>query len=350
MGAKLVRLFCVIVGSFLGYIFGRESFAFLIPPQELRFVDLFGLAAAGGMSGYLAGPWAHAHLKEFNSWLEEILQNASLSTLLGGASGAALGLVIANLVVFPLLLAAGAKPSHAPYAAVVFLANIVTAYIGFFVGSRVQSQRQVAKTGFPSREKVLDTSVLIDGRIVDIVKSGFIEGLLVIPNFILQELRFVADSQDPLRRSRGRRGLDVLRSLQEDYPDFIRIADVDWTKDLPVDDQLMRYAKAQGAAIITNDYNLNKHAHVAGVPVLNINDLANAVKSVVLPGEELNIQIIKEGKESDQGVGYLADGTMVVVEDARRRIGKACDVTVTNMLQTPAGRVIFARLRDPSLR
>lgn len=346
MGVKLTRLVAVLAGTVLGYALGEKLFMWFLPPKELRFVNLFGLAIAGGMSGYLAGPKLFSELKEFNAWLDEMVKSLAVPSLIGGAVGAALGLAMANLILFPILLVMGTDLSSAPLAGLVFVVNLFVCYVSAFVGARFQSQKSSRKEEPLAKPKVLDTSVLIDGRIADIARTHFLEGRLIIPNFIVQELRFIADSQEPLRRSKGRRGLDVLRTLQQDFGNRVSIASVDWDKDLPVDDQLMRYAKNTQSVIITNDYNLNKHASVAGVPVLNINDLANAVKSVVMPGEELNIQIIKEGKESEQGVGYLADGTMVIVEDAKRKIGKTVDVSVTNVLQTPAGRVIFARMKN----
>lgn len=191
--------------------------------------------------------------------------------------------------------------------------------------------------------KVLDTSVIIDGRILDIAKSGFLEGEIVIPSFVLDELRHVADSADSQRRARGRRGLDVLKKIQEDMGNQVRIEDWAGESGEEVDVKLLRLARRLSGAVMTNDYNLNKVAGVAGVPVLNINELAGALRPAVLPGEEMTVRIVREGKEPGQGVAYLEDGTMVVVENGKRRVGDTLNAEVTTVLQTSAGRMIFAR-------
>jgi uncharacterized protein YacL len=193
--------------------------------------------------------------------------------------------------------------------------------------------------------KVLDTSVIIDGRIADICKLGFIEGSLVIPRFVLAELQNIADSPEPLRRTRGRRGLDILNEIQKQVSINVRISEVDFPDIAEVDSKLVRLAKDIRGKIITNDFNLNKVAQFQGIEVLNINDLANALKPIVLPNEDFIIKIIKEGKEQGQGVGYLDDGTMVVVENGARLIGKEVKVTVTSVLQTSAGQMIFTKVR-----
>ncbi|MBQ9263320.1 MAG: TRAM domain-containing protein [Clostridia bacterium] len=193
--------------------------------------------------------------------------------------------------------------------------------------------------------KILDTSVIIDGRILDICKAGFLEGEILIPAFVLVELRHIADSADALRRNRGRRGLDVLNKMQEESRLPVRIEEKDY-EDVPeVDVKLLRLAKDVNGAVLTNDYNLNKVAGVTGVKVLNINELAGALRPVVLPGEEMTVHIVRDGKEAGQGVGYLDDGTMVVVENGRRRVGETIDVEVTTVLQTSAGRMIFSRVK-----
>jgi Integral membrane protein (PIN domain superfamily) len=189
----------------------------------------------------------------------------------------------------------------------------------------------------------LDTSVIIDGRILDICQSGFIEGALIIPHFVLDELRHIADSSDSLKRNRGRRGLDILSKIQKELAVEVQITEKDFPDIDEVDSKLLKLAQFLGGKVITNDYNLNKVAGVQGVPVLNINELANSVKPVVLPGEEMTIQIIKDGKEQEQGIAYLDDGTMIVVEGGKRHIGEIMDVIVTSVLQTAAGRMIFAK-------
>lgn len=194
--------------------------------------------------------------------------------------------------------------------------------------------------------KILDTSVIIDGRIADICDTGFLEGILVIPNFVLNELQMIADSADSIKRNRGRRGLDILNKMQKDQSIMVKISDMDF-KDIPeVDSKLVQLAKVMKAKVITNDFNLNKVAEFHGVDVLNINELSNSLKPIVLPGEEMRVLLLKEGKDSNQAIGYLDDGTMVVVENGRRRINDEVDVTVTSVLQTTAGRMIFTRLKE----
>ncbi len=194
--------------------------------------------------------------------------------------------------------------------------------------------------------KILDTSVIIDGRIADICDTGFLEGILVIPNFVLNELQMIADSADSIKRNRGRRGLDILNKMQKDQSIMVKISDIDF-KDIPeVDSKLVQLAKVMKAKVITNDFNLNKVAEFHGVDVLNINELSNSLKPIVLPGEEMRVLLLKEGKDSNQAIGYLDDGTMVVVENGRKRINDEVEVTVTSVLQTTAGRMIFTRLKE----
>ena len=194
--------------------------------------------------------------------------------------------------------------------------------------------------------KVLDTSVIIDGRIADICKTGFIEGKLVIPRFVLNELQHIADSSDDLKRVRGRRGLDILNSIQKELDIEVEISDVDF-EDIPeVDSKLLKLAETIGGKVVTNDFNLNKVAQFQGVEVLNINELANAVKPVAIPGEQMMAQVVKEGKEQNQGIAYLDDGTMIVVDGGRKYIGETINVLVTSVLQTPAGRMIFGKPKN----
>ncbi len=194
--------------------------------------------------------------------------------------------------------------------------------------------------------KILDTSVIIDGRIADLCDTGFIEGILVIPNFVLHELQMIADSADSIKRNRGRRGLDILNKMQKDQSIMVKITDMDFADIHEVDAKLVKLAKVMNAKIFTNDFNLNKVAEFHGVRVLNINQLTNALKPVVLPGEEMRVALIKEGKDHNQAIGYLDDGTMVVVENGRKRLNDEVDVIVTSVLQTTAGRMIFTRLKE----
>jgi len=196
-----------------------------------------------------------------------------------------------------------------------------------------------------ARAKVLDTSVIIDGRIYDICKTGFLEGHIIVPAFVLKELRHIADSSDVMRRTRGRRGLDILHTMQCELDQQVTVEERDYDDIDEVDLKLLRLASDLGAVLVTNDYNLNKVAAVQNTPVLNINELANALRSVLLPGEELSLSIVKEGKEAGQGIGYLPDGTMVIVENGKKHIGETADLVVTSALQTSAGRLVFAKLR-----
>lgn len=232
---------------------------------------------------------------------------------------------------------------------------IIMPYIGFLVGTRKFEWLYPAhlfeffkeKTA-DETQKILDTSVIIDGRIADISNTAFIEGDLIVPQFILKELQLVADSPDGIKRQRGRRGLDVLAQLQKSSQVSVVISEVDFPEVKDVDTKLIELAKHLDAKIITNDFNLNKVAQLQGIPVLNINELANALKPVVLPGESIKVFILKEGKEKDQGVAYLDDGTMVVVDNSRKLIGQNVDVTVTSVLQTTVGKMIFGRYNEDS--
>lgn len=220
--------------------------------------------------------------------------------------------------------------------------------LGWKTGKKIGEKEEIEKSLEVRRNaapKILDTSVIIDGRIYDICKAGFLEGELVVPAFVLSELRHVADSADSLRRSRGRRGLDVLGKMQDDPSCMLRIEEKDYEDIGEVDVKLLRLSREMDGAVLTNDYNLNKVAGVTGVRVLNINELAGALRPVVLPGEEMLVQLQREGKEPGQGIAYLEDGTMVVVENGRHCLGESREVIVTTVLQTSAGRMIFARVK-----
>ena len=223
-------------------------------------------------------------------------------------------------------------------------------YLGFSIGMRLKGDLRMLPIptfgrGGLNEPKVLDTSVIIDGRIADICKLGFVEGTLVIPRFVLAELQSIADSAEPLRRTRGRRGLDILNEIQKQVSIDVRISEVDFPELREVDSKLVKLAKQLQAKIVTNDFNLNKVAQFKGIDVLNVNDLANALKPIVLPQEDFIIKIIKEGKEAGQGIGYLDDGTMVVVDNGAKLIGTEVKVTVTSVLQTSAGQMIFTKIR-----
>jgi len=282
--------------------------------------------------------------------LEALVRQAPVRALTGAVIGLAVGILLASLVTLPLK---GLPLSLFVLGGVRFLAYAVLGYFGLVFGSRKGNEfdiNRVVKV-FKVKEddenvKLLDTSVIIDGRIADICETGFLDGVLMIPQFILHELQHIADSSDPLKRARGRRGLDVLHKIQKMQGLDVRIVEQDYPKIKEVDSKLVATAKDMGGKVITNDFNLNKVAELQGVSVLNINDLSNAVKPVVLPGEVMRVFVLKEGKEFGQGVGYLDDGTMIVVENGRKQIGKTVDVAVTSVLQTTAGRMIFTKLKE----
>jgi uncharacterized protein YacL len=284
-------------------------------------------------------------------YLEKSLETLSMVSILCGSGGLILGLILANLLNYSLFFTTSHN-SPATGITKVLLA-IFLGYMGIILGAKKGKELglrtytdQRGKGLSNNNIKILDTSVIIDGRIADICETGFIEGELVIPQFVLKELQHIADSSDTLRRNRGRRGLEILHKMQKNVDIDVQILDQDFPKIKEVDAKLVALGKLMGAKILTNDFNLNKIAELQGVSVLNINQLANAVKPVVLPGEVMNVFVLKEGKEYGQGVAYLDDGTMVVVDNARKYIGKNIDVSVTSVLQTTAGRMIFARLKD----
>ena len=271
-----------------------------------------------------------------------------LGSIIGGLLGISCGLLFAYLLMLPLKLFLGEDVNL-----IYFGLMAVFGYGGLLIGLSRGKAISVAAIfrlfrgqGMEENLKILDTSVIIDGRIADVCETGFLEGVFILPQFILQELQHIADSSDTMKRARGRRGLDILHKIQKMSRITVRIVDEDFPKIKEVDAKLVALAKLLNAKVITNDFNLNKVAELQGVSVLNINELANSLKPVVLPGEAMKVFILKEGKEYNQGVAYLDDGTMVVVENARRLIGKNSDVTVTSVLQTTAGRMIFSKLKE----
>jgi len=275
---------------------------------------------------------------------EVLLQRMATRDIIIIAAGKLLGLFAANLLLFVWYTKRDFNPLYG------IIINILFAYLGGMIALSKRNELYDlipwltgTAIGSDASPKLLDTSVIIDGRIVDVCNSRFIEGELLIPRFVLKELQMVADSADSLRRQRGRRGLDVLKQLQDDNAVAIRIIDHDFPEIPEVDTKLIKLAKTIDAKVLTHDYNLNKVANLQDVVVLNINDLSNALKPVVLPGEKFIVQVMKEGKEYGQGVGYLEDGTMVVVDNGRAQIGKRVTVIVTSIIQTSAGRMIFTR-------
>jgi uncharacterized protein YacL len=278
------------------------------------------------------------------------VRQTSLQTLLAAMIGLVVGLVVAALIAFPMSLLPSPFGSILP-----FVWALVFGYLGAavfvlrqndvfgLVRARSVTEEQAGGAVDGGRSVLLDTSVIIDGRIADVARTGFLPGAMVVPSFVLNELQHIADSGDGLRRQRGRRGLDILNRLQKDSSIAFRISDLDVEGVRNVDDKLVILARQLRAPILTNDYNLNRVAELQGVTVLNINELANAVKAIYIPGESLEVRVIQEGKEAGQGVGYLDDGTMVVIEDGRGFIDRSVPVVVTKVLQTAAGRMIFAR-------
>jgi uncharacterized protein YacL len=276
------------------------------------------------------------------------LRAMSLKRLIGAAIGSVLGIIGAYL--FALVIRNSLPPSPVQ-SFLQIMVMLVMAYVGLAVGSNKGDLLNLAALGgiFGGEKsgkksyKILDTSVIIDGRIADIAETGFLDGLIVIPQFVLRELQLVADSADSLKRNRGRRGLDILQRLQKTASVQIQIVEDDFPSVREVDMKLIELAKLYEGKILTNDFNLNKVAQLQGVAVLNINELANSLKPIVLPGEIMRVFILKEGKEYNQGVAYLDDGTMVVVDNARKMIGKTIDISVTSVLQTTAGKMIFGK-------
>ena len=308
---------------------------------------------------------------DFNSWIAAAMGAAmgalvivfelrvralSLRRLMGAVAGSIFGIFGAFL--FSLVLRNSLPPGNTQSLLQIFVLLLMS-YVGLVVGTSKGDLLNLSALGdlFSSERgankrniKILDTSSIIDGRIADMAETGFLEGALVVPEFVLRELQMVADSQDGSKRQRGRRGLDVLQRMQGNSLLTIQIIEDDYPKIREVDLKLIELAKDLDGKIVTNDFNLNKVAHLHNVAVLNINDLANSLKPVVLPGEKMSIMVLKEGKEYNQGVGYLDDGTMVVVDHARRMIGRSVEITVTSVLQTASGKMIFGKMEDGAAR
>jgi len=279
--------------------------------------------------------------------VETRLRTAEITDLLGALIGGAIGLGVAKTIGAALFWATAADPRTLFLHSFILL---VFPYLGLVIGARnaewLHPSRLVTlfrEAGPQKRYRILDTSVIIDGRIADVCETGFLDGTLVIPQFVLKELQLVADSADSMKRNRGRRGLDILQKIQKMSGVDVSISDIDYPDVREVDLKLIELARTLQAKIVTNDFNLNKVAQLRGIQVLNINELANSLKPVVLPGEFMKVFILKEGKEYNQGVAYLDDGTMVVVDNARRMISRNIDVVVTSVLQTTAGKMIFGR-------
>ncbi len=350
MSAEFIfRLFGMIFFTIVG-AYGGVYLAMITNAPRDTYGVLFG--ALGALIGLVLTPYLT--IRPIRA-LRALLSRLSAQTLLAGLVGLISGLVIAALLAFPLSLLPEPFRSILPFIGVLFFGYLGVAVFvmrqnDLFSILRLNLPGQMGASSESAfgrdggRTILLDTSVIIDGRIADIARTGFLVGTLLIPRFVLNELQYIADSPDNLRRQRGRRGMEVLAQLQRNATIPVRISDIDVEGVREVDDKLVILARQLRCPILTNDYNLNRIAELQGVAVLNVNELANAVKSVLLPGETLEVTIIQEGKEPDQGVGYLDDGTMVVVEDGRGMLNAKVNVTVTKVLQTAAGRMIFARL------
>ncbi len=352
---KLIQLFFFIIGLALGGAYGDRAFALIhvhIFPWES-----VASAILGGVVALFLGTFVVDPLVNWFHWLEDKLIHTPLVDLLSGV----LGLVIGFVIAFVVTPAIGEIPVVGVF--VQFFASLLLGYLGFriffsrreeifsllpsLLAKSSRDRDKAARTASPAHRageaKLLDTSVIIDGRIADIVQTGFLDGVLIIPSFVLEELQHIADSSDVLKRNRGRRGLDILNRVQKELKVKVQVLEIDFEELSEVDSKLVKLAKQLNGKVVTNDFNLNKVCELQGVDVLNINDLANAVKPVVLPGEEITVQVIKDGKEYGQGIGYLDDGTMIVIEGGREFIGHRLDVLVTSVLQTSAGRMIFAK-------
>jgi uncharacterized protein YacL len=338
-----LRLIGMVVFSIL-FTFWGIDLAELVNADPVQYAILMGIA--GAAVGLVLTPYITTRpVKAAKSLLSKI----SVQTLAAGIIGLVIGLIIAALLSFPLSLLPSPFGQMLPFIGVLLfsyfgIAIFVMRQEEIFSMLRVLPGKEETAEQGVSRTILLDTSVIIDGRIADIAHTGFLVGSLLIPRFVLNELQYIADSPDNLRRQRGRRGMEVLSRLQKDTIIPVRMSDIDVEGVRDVDEKLVILARQLRCPILTNDYNLNRIAELQGISILNVNELANAVKMILLPGETLMVDIIQEGREAGQGVGYLDDGTMVVVEDGREYINRTVTVMVTKILQTAAGRMIFARI------
>ncbi len=353
--ARLIGMIVfAILGVYLGTYLGQAANAGSgdLPLNAEQYAFTIGLV--GVLVGLILTPYISTRpIRAFRSTLARVAPQALFSSLLG----LIVGLLIAALLAFPLSLLPSPFGRVMPFLGVLLLGylgvsvfvmrqNDLFNVLSVFKGSSTSNSNVVEPPSHnwaENRTILLDTSVIIDGRISDIARTGFLPGSLLIPRFVLTELQYIADSADSLRRQRGRRGMEVLAQLQREPSIPVRISDIDVEGVREVDDKLVILARQMRCPVLTNDYNLNRIAELQGVTILNINELANAVKSVLLPGEVLCVRVIQEGKEPGQGVGYMDDGTMVVVESGREHMNNECNVMVTKVLQTAAGRMIFAR-------
>lgn len=353
----VVYLFFIILGGTIGYLYIPYFINMLDFTEAVWATSPYFGMIIGAIILFFISYWLADYIVGFLKWIEDALVKLPAVDLFFGSVGLIVGLVISYFINRPLQDINIAVVSQL----LPLFIMILLGYFGFQMGFRrreefvnllskkerdkrkPQEQGEEEGQSPQPKSKILDTSVIIDGRIADICQTNFLEGTIVIPQFVLGELQHIADSSDALKRNRGRRGLDVLNRIQKELPVTVEIYEGDFEEISEVDSKLIKLAKVMDGIVVTNDFNLNKVCDLQGVPVLNINDLANAVKPVVLPGEELVVQVIKDGKEHNQGVAYLDDGTMIVVEEGRNYIGKTIEVLITSVLQTSAGRMIFAK-------
>lgn len=364
---KILRSIFILLFAVLGIVLFNQSDSILASffPNTFLGETILGITfislgvmliggIAGALVGHLASPYLIRGLFSLTSWMEKSLSSISTVDLLLGTAGLFLGLIIANLVG----IAFDRVPYIGPYVSVAL--SIILGYLGIhlcinkrneitgWLHFHTEGNRNKGKEKLKDNEggKLLDTNIIIDGRIVDVYKSGFLEGPLIVPVFVLEELQKIADSSDVLKRNRGRRGLDILNQFRKNNKEAIKIVTDDFEDVSEVDSKLVKLAREKNLKIITNDYNLNKVAELQGISVLNLNDLVGAVKPAVIPGEQLFVQLIKQGREENQGVAYLEDGTMIVVENGSREIGHEVPVIITSVLQNSVGRMIFAKLEE----
>lgn len=338
-----LRLFAALIGWFFGFYLGANLLEVSrVTPVSNQVLVVFLLATACAILGWLGAPYVTVRPAHF---VTTRIREAQAGDLVGGAVGTGVGLVLALFLAFPLSFLPGNLGRFAPIVGAVIL-GLAGGAAGTIkradLGALALQLRHGRQAGVGEERALLDTSVIIDGRVADIVKSGFIRGTLVVPKFILAELQYFADSSDGSKRERGRRGLEILQKMQKEPHVRIELLDRD-PSGTDADAKLVTLARETSVPIMTNDYGLNRVAELHGVTVLNVNDLAKAVRPVVLPSDDLTVRVIQEGKEPGQGVAYLEDGTMVVVENGLRFHGSEVTVTVMRVLQTVGGRMIFAQ-------
>ena len=360
---KIIRVIFTIIGFISGYILSGvlmnivliTNLSFLSKPIGIVSFRII-LTLLIGIILYFISPSIYDSIVKVMEYIEKNIQRFTATEIIYGIIGALISLTITSLIGLPLsrIDLFGLGPILFVLVNLIFAIIFANIFIekrddisNVFANLKKNSAKdKKSKVIVKNNPKVLDTSVIIDGRIFDICETGFIEGPLVIPNFVLDELRHISDSADSLKRNRGRRGLDILNKIQKELDIETQIWEGDFPEIQEVDSKLLKLAQLLKGKVITNDFNLNKVAEFQRVPVLNINELANAIKPIVLPGEEMKVIVVKDGKEATQGIGYLDDGTMIVVEGGRRYMGEQITVIVTSVLQTAAGRMIFAKPKD----